>query len=91
MRATTWILFGLAIALAGLSLFVGFMLVFDELYNLALQCGYKCSYPFPWSVPLDPWTAWVWTFSGIAIGVGLLVIGVALIVMAVMRLRKFET
>jgi hypothetical protein len=66
------------------------MMVFDELYNLALQCGYKCGYPFPWSPPLNPWLAWVYTFGAIVMGVGFLVIGVALIVMAVMRLRKFE-
>ncbi len=90
MRATTWILLGLALAFAGLGLFVGFMVVFDELFNLAIYCGLKCLYPFPWSVPLDLWTAWVWVFSAICIGVGLLIIGVAIIVMAVIQLRRLE-
>lgn len=90
MRATTRVLLGLFSAMTGTGLFAVFMMVFDELYALAMYCGKLCLYPFPWSDGLALWTAWVWTFSVIIASVALMNFGVGLTVSGVMILRKLE-
>jgi len=90
MRATTRVILGLLSAMTGTALFAVFMMVWDELFSLAMYCGKTCLYPFPWSEGLALWTAWVWTFSVIVAGVMLMNIGVALVISGVMSLRRFD-
>jgi hypothetical protein len=90
MRISTQLVFGFAVAMAGLAVFVAFMMVFDELYALAQYCGPLCTYPFPWSPPLGLWPAWVWAFVMICVGVLMLVIGSVAFAVAVWKLRSGE-
>jgi len=90
MRATTKVIYGFVITLLGVAFFATFMMVADELYTLALYCGVTCKYPYPWTSPLDMWTAWVHDFSWISISVMLIAFGVSQFVTGILRLRRIE-
>ncbi len=87
MRATVHVAVGFLVAMFGTMVFSSFIMVFDELFNLAMYCGQSCTYPFPWSQPLGLWAAWVWAFAAVLTGVAMMVFGTANFVYGATKLR----